>query len=166
MQNNHRKTVGSGLGKKEIVIGHKDNVISRLLNLKGNSIERVKPIIIVPNTFIKGNINLANGPDFINNGDYKEGGKIEGGKKKVFCVDIKVLDAKVTFEVWDDISYLRNKKRLHQVVAVFIDGSPYQFKNCKQVWKVDTIAKLFKKGWFSSKGLLFALFGYSASFNC
>ena len=97
---------------------------------------------------------FANSFDFIKKGQFSDVKATDKAKSRSFVLELKILDANITFEVWDDISYLKNKKRLHHVVAIFIDGSAYQFKNIKSVWKLDSIAKLFKKGRLRSKGLL------------
>lgn len=163
MQNNHKKTVGGGFGKKEIVIGNRNSVISKLLNSKSSSIEKIKPIILVPNTFIRGNINLTNSFDFIKKGQFMDIPISEDIKARNYALDLKILDTNVVFEIWDDINYLKNKKRLHHVVAIFIDGSPYQFKNSKSLWKIESIAKLFKKSKLISKRLLSQVLRHKAT---
>jgi len=154
MENTANKPQTKEIDIQKMIVGHPDNRLSKLLSSKGNSLEIVKPIIVVPEEVISGNLNFLNIYDFIKKGEYKQVVENEKQKKRYLEIHLNVLDKKIAFEVYDDIGYLKSKKKLNNVVAVFIKGSPFQFKDCKGVWGVDTIAKLFRKGNFKSKRLL------------
>ena len=156
MENTANRTGGKEIDVQKMVVGHPDNRISRLLTSKGNSLEVVKPIIVVPEEVITGNLHLLNVQDFINKGEYKPVNANDKPKKRYKDMHLTILGKKIAFEVYDDIGYLKSKKKLNQVVAIFIKGSPFQFKDCKGVWGVDTIAKLFKKSKLTSQRVLSA----------
>lgn len=157
MENTTNKAGNKDIDVQKMIVGHPDNRISRLLSSKGNSLEVVKPIIIVPEEVMSGNLNLHNVYDFIKKGEFKPVVDAEKPKKRYQEIYLTILGKKIAFEIYDDVGYLKSKKKLNQVVAVFIKGSPFQFKDCKGIWGVDTIAKLFKKGKLISERLLSTL---------
>lgn len=157
MENTANKAGNKEIDVQKMIVGHPDNRLSRLLSSKGNSLEVVKPIIIVPEEVISGNLHLNNAHDFIKKGEYKPVTTTEKPKKRYQEIHLTILGKNIAFEIYDDVGYLKSKKKLNQVVAIFIKGSPFQFKDAKGIWGVDTIAKLFKKGKINSEGLLPAL---------
>lgn len=155
MENKANKAGSREKDVQKMIVGSSENRLSRLLLSKGNSLEAVKPIIVVPEEVISGNLHLQNAYEFIKKGEYKSITTTEKSKKRYIEIHLNILDKKIPFEIYDDIGYLKSKKKLSQVVAIFIKGSPFQFKDCKGVWGIDTIAKLFKKGKMKSEGILF-----------
>lgn len=145
MENTANRTGGKEADAQKTIVGNAENRLSKLLSSKGNSLDTVKPIIIVPEEVVSGNLHLLNAYDFIKKGEFKLIDSGEKAKKRYQEIHLTVLNKKISFELYDDIGYLKSKKKLGQVVAIFIKGSPYQFKDCKGVWGVDTIAKLFRK---------------------
>lgn len=156
MENTANRAGGKEIDVQKMIVGNSENRLSKLLSSKGNSLEVVKPIIVVPEEVISGNLHLNNAHDFIKKGEFKYVDSTEKPKKRYQEIHLTVLGKKIAFEIYDDIGYLKSKKKLNQVVAVFIKGSPYQFKDSKGVWGVDTIAKLFRKSLLKSPRLLFA----------
>ena len=45
--------------------------------------------------------------------------------RKNFEVYLKIFDKKIAFEVYDDYHYLKNKRKLKNIVAIFIKGNPH-----------------------------------------
>lgn len=158
MENSANKNAGKDIDVQRTIVGNAENRLSKLLSSKGNSLEAVKPIIVVSEENVSGNLNLSNAYDFIKKGEFKMISSSEKPKKRYQEINLTILNKKIAFEVYDDIGYLKSKKKLHQVVAVFIKGSPYQFKDVKGVWGVDTIAKLFRKSKLKSSWLLLTFF--------
>jgi hypothetical protein len=129
-------------------IGNSNNVISKILALNAkdpNSQQRVKPVILVPNEVIIGNLNMENALPFIVEGKYQVVDRNTFIKVHSNEFTMELLDEKVTFEVTDDVTTLKNKGKMGQVVAIFIKGDSHQFKDIKDVWGTPQIAKLFSK---------------------
>ena len=144
MENTHQSESKNKVNDK-IVIGSPNSIITRLLNSNKNTLETIKPIILIPDEFISGNLNFENAAGFLSDGNYQ---KVEEGTRinhKPFEFFIELLGKRVCFEVHDDINSIRNKKKLHLVAAVFVKGNPYQFKEVEEVWGENNIAKLFRR---------------------
>lgn len=145
MENTANRVGSKEADMQRMIVGNAENRLSKLLSSKGNSLEVIKPIIVVPEEIISGNLHLSNAYDFVKKGEFKIVDAIDKNKKRYQEIHLTILGKKIAFEVYDDIGYLKSKKKLNQVVAIFIKGSPFQFKDSKNVWGVDTIAKLFRK---------------------
>jgi len=144
MENTHQQNSQNKVNDK-MVIGSPNNVITRILNSTKNTLETIKPIILIPEDLISGNLNCENAGTFLSEGKYnviEEGTKIN---HRPIEVKFEILGHRVAFDIYDDLNYLRNKKKLHLVAAIFIKGNPYQFKDVEEVWSENNIAKLFKK---------------------
>lgn len=150
MENTANRAGNKNIDVQKMIVGNVDTRLSKLLSSKGNSLEVVKPIIVVPEEVISGNLHLNNAHEFIKKGEFKIVDSGEKPKKRYQEIYLTILGKKITFEIYDDIGYLKSKKKLNQVVAVFIKGSPYQFKDVKGIWGVETIAKLFRKSKLNS----------------
>lgn len=131
-------------------VGNSDNVISHVLGLKPHSLELPRPVIVVPNEQFSGNISLQNAERFLAQGVYVPAPAETG---KVFHWELDVLGKRVVFEVWDDLNALKERRKLPQVVALFLTGNPYQFKNIETLWKEPSIARLFNKSCLKSSCL-------------
>lgn len=124
------------------VVGSPKSVLSRVLGLNSGSLEESVPIILVPSEKLPGNLCLSNAESFLARGVYDPN---PPRRDAPFQFETEVLDRKIAFEVWDDINTLRSKKKLASVVAVFISGDPYQFKDIERSWEEPSIARLFKR---------------------
>ena len=77
MENNYDK-----FNKKieKVNIGVPNCVLSKILSLNKSSISKAKPIIIVPDEILSGNINLFNAKEFLSKSNYKEIEEFKGQK--------------------------------------------------------------------------------------
>lgn len=144
MENTNQQN-SQGKVNDKVVIGSPNNVITRLLNSDKKTLESIKPIILIPEELVSGNLNCENAGTFLSEGKYnviEEGTKIN---HRPMEVKLDILGSRVAFDVYDDLNYLRNKKKLHLVAAIFIKGNPYQFKDVDEIWGENNIAKLFKR---------------------
>lgn len=95
-----------------------------------------KPIIIVPASYYQGNLCLGNALDFLQRGQYvpvqaqESGGKME--VSHVLCGET------VAFEVMDNVLSF-DAKQWARVVAVFVNGHDWQFKD----WPTKKMVELF-----------------------
>jgi hypothetical protein len=124
--------------KNKIQIGTGLNRITKILNSKSSKSGKSRPIIIVPNEVIKGNLNMTNAKQFLINKTFMEVVEITKNSQKnpkrkdVLYVNIQdkriicdifshSLDgANFSFEIWDDLRFVKQKKRIDSVVAIFI----------------------------------------------
>ena len=132
-------------------VGNPNSVISRVLGQPTSSLEPPRPIILVPNEPLSGNLSLQNAEGFLAQGQYLPAAA--GARGRVFQWELEVLSRRVAFEVWDDVNALKERRRLGHVVAIFLTGSPYQFKAIEAAWKEPSIARLFNRGWVRSARL-------------
>lgn len=130
--------------QKKIFIGNPANAISRILAEHGKTTQPVRPIILVPENVITGNLNVDNAVQFLTEGKYIASDNSSKVKKKSAEMCLELLGERVTFEIFDDITSLKNKNQLSHVAAIFIKGDQHQFKDIKLVWGLSQIAKLFK----------------------
>ena len=125
-------------GRKIRQIGNGANRITRILNTKSGKSGRSRPIIIVPNEVIKGNLNISNAKNFFLNKTYHQVIEIKNDKQKnpkaknVIYVNIQkkriicdifshTLDgSSFSFEIWDDLRFVKQKKKIDSVIAIFI----------------------------------------------
>ena len=134
---------------KQTFIGNQANIISKVLaslSTPANpSPHSARPVILVPDEVFLGNLNMENAVSFLTDGKYiqVENGTVLKRKSAEFALDL--LGQKLNLEIVDDITSLKNKNRMNQVVAIFIKGNPHQFKDIQEVWGVIQIAKLFKR---------------------
>jgi len=85
------------------------------------------PIIIVPSNPIPGNLSLQNAKEFLEKGNYHEVTSVQPIQQPVY-LSRNVRGKKVTFEIYDSIMGF-TKKHWRRVVAVFVQGPRYQFKD-------------------------------------
>lgn len=130
-------------------VGNPNNIISKVLASCGPTVvgqpSQGRPVIVVPNEVLLGNINTENAEQFLTEGKFVPIDRTAQLKQRSVPFTMDILDAKINFQVTDDLTSLKNKSRMGQVVAIFIKGDPHQFKNIQQDWGVGQIAKLFKK---------------------
>lgn len=69
------------------------------MNTNTHSINRPKPIILVPSEAIEGNLNLSNAESFLKNEQYILPESSDGSRLEVY---LKIMDREVSFEIWDN----------------------------------------------------------------
>lgn len=122
-------------------VGNGLNRITRILNAKASKSGKSRPIIIVPNEVIKGNLNLTNAKEFLTKKSFMDVVEISSAKqrdprrkntlyvniqdKRAVC-DIfghKLDGTSFSFEIWDNLRFVKQKKKIDSVVAIFIKVS-------------------------------------------
>ena len=126
------------------VIGNPNSIISKLLGQNKNTLESVKPIILIPDELLPGNLSLGNARNFFTEGRYEAMDALPVDAHS-FEYTIELLGRRIGVEVWNDVNLLRSKRKLGHVVAIFAKGNPYQFKGVEEIWGDANIAKLFKR---------------------
>lgn len=132
---------GEKRGEFKYRVGNGLNRITRILNAKSSKSGKSRPIIIVPNEVIKGNLNLTNAKEFltkkrfmdvveISNNRQKDPGRrntmyVNIQDKRAICDIFSHTLDRVTFsfEIWDNLRFVKQKKRIDSVVAIFIKVS-------------------------------------------
>ena len=104
------------------------------------------PVIIVPGMLVSGNISLANVKRFLEDGLYEEQGSaatMESALQPSHMVTVKrrIGNRTVTFDVYDSVTNF-TESRWTRVVAVFVNGQDWQFKEWK---KHDSKRELFAR---------------------
>lgn len=130
---------------KQNFIGNPSNAVSRILALQETTGQPIRPIILVPDEIITGNLNTENAFQFLSDGKYQILTANSVIKKKTVDFSLDLLESRVNFEILDDITSLKHKNKMNQVAAIFIKGNAHQFKDIQDVWGISQIAKLFKK---------------------
>lgn len=133
---------------KQGYIGNPNNVLSKVLAMtpkEGTGQGRPRPVILVPNEILIGNLNMDNATKFIADGKYESVDRSALVRMHNAEFVMEVLGERVTFEVTDDVTTLKNKGKMGLVVAIFIKGDPHQFKDIREVWGTPQIAKLFSR---------------------
>lgn len=95
-----------------------------------------RPVIVVPAMLVPGNVGLSNIRSFLEDGMYCVDGHPEDREKlaqsavQMSQVTFKVNGKSVTFDVYDNVSNF-TETRWQRVVAVFVNGQDWQFKDWK-----------------------------------
>lgn len=127
------------------------------LSLHDGLNDKPKGIIIVPSTYCEGNLCFENAKTFLEEAKYINmkseedlGGLIDDPKKNVFVH--KIMDKEVSFEIHSNI---RNFKRndWKKVVAVFLNGEEWEFKDWPKGEDVISILQKVKGFHLKYKGL-------------
>jgi len=66
-----------------------------------------------------------NAKNFLKKGEFVNVEENEKLMRKNFEVFLNIMGKRVAFEVVDDFYYLKNRKKIRNVVAIFIKGTPY-----------------------------------------
>lgn len=122
------------------------NLLEQVLDIPTSDLEPAKPIIVVPSAYSPGNLNLRNVKQFLVKGEYNpnyEGLTTMARNYEEVKHDIN--DQRVTFEIYDDIPYLKSSKKIDRVVAIFLTDHKWQFKDSGKTFGEENIAKLLTK---------------------
>lgn len=93
-----------------------------------NEGQRPRPIIIVPAMHIPGNLSIGNAKQFLEGGVYADKESLNG--QTYTSVQKTVNGRDVTFDVYDSVTGFSDT-RWKRVVAVFVNGHDWQFKDWK-----------------------------------
>lgn len=89
------------------------------------------PVIIVPGMLVPGNLSLANIKSFLEDGVYHEDPNDVGQPySQMVKVTRRIGGKNVTFDVYDNVTSF-TESRWTRVVAVFVNGQDYQFRDWK-----------------------------------
>jgi hypothetical protein len=139
-------------------IGNGLNRITKILNSKPNGMTHGRPIIIVPNEIIKGNLNMFNALEFFNNkyfvevrtgeaknSKYEKWVPYNQKKKATEIFSYPIANKNIGFEIWDDLRLVKQRNRIESVVAIFVKGTQFEFKNIEKIFGYKDVATLFDK---------------------
>ena len=92
------------------------------------------PVIIVPAMLVPGNLSLANVKSFLEDGEYVENpsdnGQVLQTNSQMVTVNRRFGNKTVAFDVYDSVTNF-TESRWTRVVAVFVNGQDWQFKEWK-----------------------------------
>ena len=91
------------------------------------------PVIIVPAMLVPGNLSLQNIKRFLEDGVYEEDVQSTGNlltSSQMVSVTRKIGTRNVTFDVYDSVANF-TESRWQRVVAVFVNGQDWQFRDWK-----------------------------------
>ena len=103
-----------------------DEILSQTQSSTSNTL--MHPILVVPASATEGNISLGNVKQFLKDGQYTTATGTESGK---VLVERRICDQTVTFEVYDSVTSF-TEREWQRVVAVFLDGNSWQFKDWRE----------------------------------
>lgn len=131
------------------------NLLEQVLDIPTSDLEPAKPIIVVPSAYSPGNLNLRNVKQFLVKGEYNPNYEGLTTMARYFFsinptrnyeeVKHDINDQRVTFEIYDDIPYLKSSKKIDRVVAIFLTDHKWQFKDSGKTFGEENIAKLLTK---------------------
>ena len=138
MEENQKKERKKKSTRKVFQVGNGLNRITRILNSRASKSGKPRPIIIVPNEIIKGNLNLINAKHFFTKNVFQNVIEIKNeNQKNPRLKDVLYLNVhskrlicdifpsslsgeSFSFEIWDDLRFVKQKNRIDSVVAIFI----------------------------------------------
>lgn len=97
------------------------------------------PVIIVPGLLVPGNLSLSNVSTFLAKGIYEEKSQLSQGGEDVIMnaqgsqivqITRRIGNKNVTFDIYDSVANF-TESRWQRVVAVFVNGQDWQFKDWK-----------------------------------
>lgn len=143
LQNYQKTPIQQQINSSKKIFGSPNSRLSKILNSQTNTLHKPKPIILIPEEVIDGNLSLNNVEQFLTQGQYVEAQRDaanDGFMKEVY---LRILDRDVSFEIWNNFFVLQKRKRLPFVVALFIKGTANQFQKVKEQWGHKNVAVLF-----------------------
>ena len=118
-----------------------------------------KAIIVVPSEYSEGNLYFGNARAFLEDAQYIAGNdcSVEEREKliteqKKNCFSHKIYDKELTFEIWSDVRNFK-KNEWKKVVAVFVQGDDWEFKDWPKSENVISILQKVKGFNLKYKGM-------------
>ena len=128
--------VKKGKNNKEIETKSFLDELTKNDDLKGN-----KAIIVVPSIYSEGNLCMENAVEFLNNGKYIPGNNINKNIDNIFVK--KILGKEISFEICSNVRTF-TKNEWKKVVAVFVQGDDWEFKDWPKGENVSSILQKIK----------------------